>query len=802
MHDLLAHLRYCLRGLARTPALTAVAILSIGIAMGANTTVFTLVNAILLRPLPFPEPDRLLDLSETSPTELCAGCGVGTSWPTWRDWQEQGRAYSGMGAYTEQQFLLTGAGDAERVTGGAITAGLFPALGVAPALGRGIGPDDERPGAPAVVVLSDGLWRRRFGARPDVLGQGLAIDGVRHTVIGVMPPGFEFPGHARFWLPLAPRAGADRNDRSLGVVARLKGGVTLAAAREELAGIARRLARAYPDSHGAWVAEVAPLHDDFASGTGEPFLLLLGAVGCVLLIACVNLASLYLARMTARRREFAVRAALGAGRLRLVSIVITESLLLALAGGALGVLLAWWGIGVARDAIVEPVPYWIRFAIDWRVLAFALLASVGAGFAFGLLPALRASRPDLLTDLKDGSPGGSVSRQRLGSLLVCLELALALVLLTGAGLQLRTLRRLTQPAGSVAARQLLQADLPFVAPAFRDPGRITAAVDELLARLSRVPGTTAAASHTVFLAGFGATEHAIDVQDLAAVPAGASPRFAFLVTPGYLGLQGRTLLEGRDIAPSDRAGSAGVVLVNRALADRLWPGQRALGRQLRLGSDPSLPWLSVIGVVADPIATGGGRVPSEAWGALAQRPGESPTVQLLLGTAGDPQALLSVLREAVAEVSAELPVERAMTQAAAVRQQFWQVRFFATLFGGFAAVALGLAAIGIYGLLAHLVTQRTREIGVRLALGADARRVVLLILGRGVLLGGVGIALGLALSWATGRVLRSLLYGTDPFDPLVLGTASVVFAVVVVLASLLPARRAAQVEPVEALRAD
>ncbi len=805
MNDLIAHLRYALRGLTRTPVLTAVAVLSIAIAMGANTTVFSLVNAVMFRPLDFPAPDRLVDLSETSETRLCAGCGVGTSWATYRDWRRDARSFMTMGAYGEAQVTVSGGGEAQRVPAGLITASLFPTLGTAPAIGRGLAAEDESPGAPAVVLLGEGIWRRRFGAAANVLGQTLRVDGVPHTVIGVMPPGFKFPESAEVWVPPGRLAGSvDRNDRSVGVVARLSDGATLAAAGAELGGISRRLAATYPEAHAEWTARVVPLHQDLSSDTGEPFLLLFGAVLCVLLIACANLAGLYLARMTARRREMAVRAALGAGRGRLMLIVVTECLFVALAGGALGLLLATWGVSAAGSAIAEPVPYWVRFSIDWRVVTFALVASVGAGLLFGIIPAFRAARPDLLTDLKDGSPGGTVERQRLSSLLVILELGFALALLAGAGLQLRTLLRVTRPPDAERAAGLLQAELPFVGARFHDPARITATVETILARLTRDPRVAAAASHTEFLAGFGAADAAIAVQGLATVPAGASPRFAFLVTPGYLALQGRRMLEGRDLTPADRAGTAGVVLVNRALAERLWPGQRALGRQLKLGpADANLPWLTVIGVVADPPApsTGGG-IRSEAWGALAQRPGASPTVQLTIRAPGDPLAFIPTLRREVAASDPELPVERPMTEAQALRQQFWQVRFLASLFGVFAVLALLLAAIGTYGLLAHLVEQRTREIGVRLALGADARRVTRMILARGARLGLGGIALGLVLSWALGRVLQGHLFGTSPIDPAVLGVVVVVLAAVTVLASLLPARRAARVAPLEALRMD
>jgi predicted permease len=618
-----------------------------------------------------------------------------------------------------------------------------------------------------------------------------------------MPPGFRYPAFADLWVPVPPRlTQPDRNDRSIGVVARL--GVTLAEARAELRGLGDQLALAFPEVQAEWTSELTPLHEDFSRETGQPFLLMMGAVGFVLLIACANLAALFLARMTSRRREMAVRAALGATRGQLIRIVVIESLLVALVGGTLGVLIALWGVSVAGRGFSEPVPYWVRFELDWRVLVFALSASVASGLVFGLLPALRASRPDVLGDLKDGTPGGGSTRNRLGQSLVVIELALALVLLSGAVLQIRTFLRVTHPPSRFDAEQVLQADLPLVGDRFADPERVALAAAAILERLERIPRSDAALSATEFLAGFGAEDQPIAVQGTAALAAGASPRFAFYVTPAYLGVYGRSLVEGRGISPADHRGSQGVVVVNQAMARRIWPGQSPLGRQLKLGADDaSHPWLTVVGVVADPPAspTGGG-IPSEAWGALSQSPMTGSTLQLSLRTDGDPTLLVRLIRNEVREADDGVPVERVQTAAAGLGQQFWQVRFFATLFGVFAAIALLLAAIGTYGLLAHLVGQRTREIGVRLALGADAARVTRMILGQAAALGVVGSLLGLAGSFGLSRLMLSLLYGTSPLDPVVAIAVTLFLGGITLLAGLVPARRAARVQPVEALRSD
>lgn len=805
MRHLAADLRFAIRSLARTPGFTAVAILSVAIAIGANTSVFSLVNAIHFRPVEFPDPATLVDVHEESATQLCAGCGVGTSYPGFRDWQERATSFTGLAGYGEQQFSLSDDGastSAARINVGLVTHNLFPLLGVTPVLGRPFAPDEDRVGVMPVALLGHELWLSRFAGDTAIIGRTVRLSGVAHTVIGIMPAGFKYPEFAELWVPLTPLAHADpRDNRGIGVVGRLAKGRTLAQADAEMRAIARALEAAYPETQKEWAAGVSSVQADRAAETGNAFLILLGAVSFVLLIACANLASFFLARVGTRGREMAVRAAMGASRLRLVGLVVAESVLVALAGGSLGMAMAVWGSRGAVSLIRDPIPYYIRFEMDWRVAVFCLMASLAAGLLFGIVPAWRASRPDLVAGLKDGARGtGGPGRQRLVQALTVAELALALMLLSGAGLLVKTFLRVTQPPSTFDATHVLRGELSILGDQFHDSARVARLADEVVARLERQPGVAAAISASRFIAGFGASDRRIQIEGMA-TPDGASPRFASAVTPAWFGIHGERIVQGRGFTSADARGAEPVVIVNQAFARRAWPDASVIGRRIALGPQGSgAPWRTIVGVVANEATGANGRpVASNAWVPFAQE-AATGTVELSVRTSGDPHAYVATVRAEIRAVNADVPVERLRTVQEEMSMQYWPVRFFATLFAAFAGFAILLAAIGTYGILAHSVSQRTREIGVRLALGADATAITVMILRMGGALGAIGIVLGMTGSVALSGLIRGLLYGASTIDPVVLLGVTLAFAMLTLAASWIPARRAASVEPLVALR--
>ena len=797
-----ADLRYALRALRKSPGFTLAAVLTLAVGIGANTTVFSLVSAVHFGVPEFPNPATLVDVHETSATRLCAGCGVGTSYPGYRDWRRDARSFARMAAYADERFVLSGE-EAETLPGVYAGAGLFPILGVSPAIGRNFLPDDDRPGAPGVVLLSHRLWQRRFAGSADVLGRQTKVNGTLHTIIGVMPERFNFPQNADLWVPFeSARHSEDRTARQIGVAARLAPGVTLAGADAEMKGIARGLEEEYPESQAEWTAAVVPLGDDMASETGDYFWILLGAVSLVLLATCASLAGLLLARSSGRRKEMAVRAALGADRGRLARQLLTESVLVALLGGAAGLLLSWWAIDLAAVGFAREAPYWVEFGIDGRVLAFCLGVSLLTGLVFGAIPAIRASRPNLNESLKEGASNASAgkSRQRFRASLVVVEFALALVLLNGAGLMIKTFLRVSQVPPTYDIRHLLLANVGFLGDRYQDSTRVLRATGDILDRLNAVPGVRAAGSNFFFLAGFGATDQKIMAEGIRDVPENASPRFGFAVSEQYFRTFGLALEQGRDFAPGDRAGAQAVAIVNREMARRLWPGESALGKRIKLTADQS--WITVIGVVANEDGEGSvDRPPARyVYLPLAQRPNRP--IAVMIRTPSDPMAMAPVLRGSVREVDADLPVENVRTAEAGHAERYWHVRLYAVFFFSFAVFALLLAAIGIYGIVAQTVIQRTHEIGIRVALGAERSRVLLLIVGDGARLATIGLAVGLLGAVTLTRLMKSMLFNASPVDLRVLVPVSLLLFSVALIASWLPARRALRIDPMLALRSE
>jgi predicted permease len=806
MDTVFQDLRHAARSLRNAPAFTSIAVVSLGLAIGATTTAFSLVSGLVFARFGFPEMDRLVDVHEHSATRLCAGCGVGTSWDGYHDWRRSARSFSALGAFTEQPFVIGGDDVPERVSGALVSADLLPMLGAAPALGRGFIAEEDRAGGAAVVLLSDALWRRRFDAEPGILGRSIRVNGRPHTVVGVMPPRFAFPERSQLWVPLeAHAARAGREHRDLGVIARLAPGVTLEQANLEMATIARALEEQHAEQR-EWTAAATPLRRDMVGEEGRYFLLLLGAVGFVLLIACFNLAGLLLARGANRQREMAVRVAAGASRRRLVRLLLSESLLLAAAGGLLGLVAAVWAIDAVSAASAATVPYWVRFQVDARVLAFGGGLTAVTAIGFGLVPALRASRPDLVVMLKENGAGsvGGREQQRLRSGLVVAELALTLVLLAGAGLMIRTFVRMDRAPAGYDASELLLAELVLLDARFEDGDRLTATVRDVVGRLDRMPAISAAVSHTRFLAGFGTADRRISAEDLPALAPGVSPRFAFAVTPGFPAAQGLRLLQGRDFSWTDGPGSLPVAIVNEQLARSLWPGQSPIGRRIKLGErEEPLPWLTIVGVIAntDGVARAGARLAPWVYVPFAQAPGR-PAQLIVRGTTADPLALVPTVRAEVAAIDPDLPIDDVRSGRTDLARRFWHIRTLALILGSLAAFAGLLAAIGIYGLVAYSVACRTREIGIRMALGAERADVLRLVGRQGAALAALGLALGLAGSAALTRLLGSLLYGTSPLDPLVLLAVGLVLVAIAFAATIVPARRATRVDPMTALRVE
>jgi predicted permease len=798
MDALISDIRFAIRSLAKAKLFTVVALASLALGIGANVTVFTLVNAIALKPLPFAEPDQLVDLHEWSATKLCSGCSVGTSAETFAEWRDNTRSFTTMGAYLERPFAVSGTETAERIGGAIASATLFDLLGVHAVLGRAFQADDDRIDAAPVVLLSDAVWTRRYGADRRIVGQTIRVNGVVHTVIGVMPPGFKFPEFAELWVPFAPNAGTmSRDQRDYAVVARLRPGVSVEKADAEMVALAKSLEERFPETQKEWTAHATSLRQNFAGVEKSLYLVMLGAVGFVLLIVCANLAGLLLARGAQRQKEIAIRLALGATRVQIVRHLLTESVLLAVGGGALGVLVAAWGMGLVTHGFRRQIPVWVDFGMDARVLIFTVGISILTGILFGLLPALRASTPDVHVTLKEGNL--TVHRSRIRGLLVIGELALALILLAGAGDLMKSFLSISAAPDGTDDRDLLTARIEFLDAKYREPGALRLAASEISTRLEHIPGAQSAAVYSNgFIAGFGRQDETIRVEGLTAVPPNSSPRFYFAATPGYLQTVRLPLVAGRAFSDADRAGSERVVLINAHSADQIWPGVSPIGKRIKLGSADSLPWVTVIGVVGNIVERG--RARDYAYVPFAQAPGADAT--LLVRAQSQPTKLANAVRAAVREVDPDLPVVQLQTVEEQHNANYSPYKVYAMSMAVFAGFAIALAVIGLYGVIAYSTAQRTREIGVRIALGAEAKHIIGLIAAQGTALVTAGIVLGLGGSFLVLRVIQSMLFGASPIDVPIFAGVSVLLAAAALTAIWLPARRAARVSPLEALRAE
>ncbi|MGE0453429.1 MAG: ABC transporter permease [Vicinamibacteria bacterium] len=793
---LLRDSRYALRQLARTPAFTAVAILTVAVGIGATSAMFSVVNGVLLRPLPYPEPDGLVRVHEVVPQYGRFSVAPGT----FLDWRQQSTVFESLAAYTGSSVTFTGGDGPERLPTAAVSAELFDVLRVRPALGRAFTKEEDAPGADCVVVLSHGTWQRRFGSDPSVLGRSLTLSGQPCTIVGVMPAGFYFPSRdAELWSPLAlDPAKASRGAHYLGVVARTRAGVSVRQAEAEMKTVAERLAREFPDTNAGESAAVVPLHEQVVGRIRPALLTLFAAVGFVISIACANVANLLLVRASVRERELAIRAALGASRRRLVTQMLAESVLLAVAGGTLGVLLAYLAVPAIQTLSAGSIPRVEDVAIDARVMAFAALASLLTGVVFGLAPAWQASRAAFGEALKEGSRGSAAAGGRARSALLVGEMALSMVLLVGATLLLRSFDRLTSVNPGFDAERVLafQVSLPQATYA-KEHDRIRF-FDELLQRLEVLPQVRAAGMvQTLPMRGGYVLSFAIQGRPPAKQGEEPSARHRS-VSPGYFEALGIPLLRGRGFDERDVAGAPMVAVVDQAFADRHFPNQDPIGLGLDIGNGTE-GFYAIVGVVANVRHDGLDADPAPTMYVPFQQDVFS-SMWMVVRTDGEPTQLAGAARLAVREIDGGLPASRMGPLADAVSDSVAPRRFSMLLLGLFALIALFLAAVGLYGVVAYAVSQRTREIGVRMAIGAQAGDVRRLILGGGMRLALLGVALGTAAALALARLLASLLYEVTPFDPASYAATALVLLAVAALACSLPARRAMRLDPLAALR--
>ncbi len=808
---MLADLRFALRSLRQRPGFALVAILVLALGIGANTAIFSVVYSALLKPLPYREPDRLAFAWEQIP-QLGAGNMAATP-ADFLDLREMNRSFEALAGFEDRSLNLSGpgAGAAERIDGLAVTPDLFPLLGIAPVQGRWFAPGEQS----GVAVISHGLWQRRFGGDPNIVGKVIRLDHQAHTVAGVMPPDFVFPPESPvdLWVPLRHTAEeiADRGNRfDTRMIGRLKPGVTVAAAAADLDRAASILLQRYgANARGSFQlhATATSLTQEATKGVQAPLWILQGAVGLVLLIACANVANLLLARTAARQREIAIRAALGAGRLRVARLLAAESLVLALAGGVAGWLLALWASDVLFSLRPDTLARLRPAALDPWVAAFTAAVALSTALLFAIAPAVSAARFDPHAALKQNARGVS-ARSPLRKALIAAEVALSLVLLIGSGLLIRSfLRLLDQDPGFRPDRTLAFA-VALPASSYASGGQVRGFYRNLLDNVRAVPGITQAGlTSSMPLASLGRV--LITPENFRGAEWSNNICWLSVIEGDYFGALGIPLLAGRTFTGEDRAGLPVRAIVNRAFADKFWPGESALGKRFKWGSPRGqAPYMEIVGVTANVAQNRLDQAPEPAFyipfaqhtdDALAFA-GRSMTVAAR--TAGDPAALAPALRQAVAALDRDIPVFALRTMDEAIRRSEASRRFVATLVSGFAGAAALLAAIGLFGVMSHSVTAATREIGIRMALGAESRRVVRMILAEGLRLTGAGIALGLAAAFGLTRFLASQLYQVDAADPWIFAGVSLLLTAVAALACYLPARRATRIDPLAALRAD
>ncbi|MEK6303160.1 MAG: ABC transporter permease [Acidobacteriota bacterium] len=809
METLLQDLRYGVRTLIKSPGFTAVAVLALALGIGANTAIFSVVDAVLLRPLPYKNPDQLVLIWHAYPkinlpqASICPPCYL--------EYRDLTSSFEQVATTTGWNVNLTGAGEPERLQAARVSFNYFTTLGAEPIQGRTFLAEEDHPGSNRVVVLSHGLWVRRFGADPNIVGTTLALDGQSYTVIGIMPADFVVPPSVELWSPIAftaeQLAADNHGNEYLTVIARMKPGITAGQSQAEMDTLAEQLRTQFYGPN--WGISVVPVREQLVGDIRPALLILLGTVGCVLLIACANVANLLLARASSRAKEIAIRTALGAGRWRIVRQLLTESVFLAILGGALGLGFAYLGLrGIVLDVPQNISTFligWKMIGLNSQVLGFTLLVSVLTGVIFGLVPAFHSSRPDLNESLKEGGRAGSEGGRRnfVRSVLVVFEVALALVLLVGAGLLIRSFSRLQEVNPGFNPRNVLSMQLTLPRSKYAENNQMSAFYEQALERIKALPGIQSAAFGTNLPMSGNNSSSSFSVEGLQVAPDESSPHGdPHMVSSDYFKTMEIPLLSGRYFSNADSRDSLPVAIVDETLANRYWPDQNPIGKRIAAFFDSKgeqLNWRTVVGVVKNVKRYGlDGKIKEQFYFPQSQAPQRN--MYLLARSTGEPSSLVGSIRDAIHEVDKDQPIFRVMTMEQVVSNSVAQKRFSMVLLLIFAGVALLLAAVGIYGVMSYSVTQRTHELGIRMALGAQSGDVLKMVVRQGMTITLIGVAIGLGGAFLATKVMATLLFGVGTHDPITFVAIPVLLAGVALVACFIPALRATRVDPMIALR--